>query len=65
MTIEEQGYHYAVQAFSLRRGHFTTLFAPYLTEDDANRMVVSLREKNPQIKYRVVSQHNWQFPTLV
>jgi hypothetical protein len=59
MTLEEQGYHYTVQAFSFRRGHYVTLFAPFLTKNDATRMIDSLQEKNPQIKYRVATQHNW------
>ncbi len=57
-AVPPKDYHFAVQGFSLRRGHYTTLFAPFLTEDDATKMVIELREKNPTIKYRVVSQRN-------
>jgi hypothetical protein len=49
--------YWIVQGFSLRRGHFVTLFAPYQTEIDACRMRDDLRRQNPQITYRVVARH--------
>jgi hypothetical protein len=44
--------YYAVQGFSLRRGHYVTLFAPFKTELEACLKRDELRKANPQIAYR-------------
>lgn len=54
--IAQQGYFFEVQGFSLRRGHFVTLFAPYLDKANAESKATELREQNPACKYRVVSR---------
>jgi hypothetical protein len=49
-------HYFAVQAYSPRRGHFITLFAPYNSEADACRKATELRKDNPQILYRVIER---------
>jgi hypothetical protein len=52
--------YYAVQGFSVRRGHFVTLFVPYQTESDACGKMTELQKDNPQIMYRVNCLRGWQ-----
>lgn len=50
--MKTQLFYFAVQG--LRNGAFVTLFAPFLTEADANKMADSLRDRNPACTYRVM-----------